>query len=76
VARVWEAVNSERQPDLRSPVCLPTMGQVLPGDACGVLPQRDDDRYGNEQAAVETIKTGAVDYVVKSDATLASMPHC
>jgi signal transduction histidine kinase len=31
--------------------------------------------HGNEQAAVEAIKTGAVDYVVKSDATLADMPH-
>ena len=30
---------------------------------------------GNEQAAVEAIKTGAVDYVVKSAATLADMPH-
>ncbi|HEY7489985.1 MAG TPA: response regulator [Candidatus Tectomicrobia bacterium] len=31
--------------------------------------------HGNEQAAVEAIKTGAVDYVVKSEATLADMPH-
>ena len=31
--------------------------------------------HGNEQAAVEAIKTGAVDYVVKSEATLTDMPH-
>ncbi len=30
---------------------------------------------GNEQAAVEAMKAGAVDYVVKSAATLAEMPH-
>ena len=42
--------------------------ELLPGDARATS-------YGNEQAAVESIKTGAVDYVVKSDATLADMPH-
>lgn len=31
--------------------------------------------FGNEQAAVESIKTGAMDYVVKSDTILRDMPH-
>lgn len=31
--------------------------------------------FGNEQAAVESIKAGALDYVVKSDITLRDMPH-
>jgi len=31
--------------------------------------------YGNEQVAVEAMKAGAVDYVVKSEATLADLPH-
>ena len=31
--------------------------------------------YGNEQVAVEAIKAGALDYVVKSSEAFASMPH-
>ena len=31
--------------------------------------------HGNEQAAVEIMKAGALDYIVKSEATLADMPH-
>ncbi|NOX56306.1 MAG: PAS domain-containing protein [Planctomycetes bacterium] len=31
--------------------------------------------FGNEQIAVDVLKSGAMDYVVKSDATLADMPH-
>ncbi len=31
--------------------------------------------YGNEQVAVETIKSGALDYVVKSPEAFADMPH-
>lgn len=31
--------------------------------------------FGNEQAAVDAMKAGALDYVVKTDATLAEMPH-
>ncbi len=31
--------------------------------------------YGDEQIAVEAMKAGALDYVVKSETTLAEMPH-
>ncbi len=31
--------------------------------------------FGSEQAAAEAIKAGALDYVVKSETTLADMPH-
>jgi PAS domain S-box-containing protein len=31
--------------------------------------------HGDEQVAVEAIKAGALDYVVKSEVTLADMPH-
>jgi PAS domain S-box-containing protein len=31
--------------------------------------------FGNEQAAVESIKAGALDYVVKSESILRDMPH-
>ena len=50
--------------------------ELLPGDeSAAYYPSVMMTSYGNEQAAVEAIKTGAVDYVVKSDATLADMPH-
>lgn len=31
--------------------------------------------HGNERVAVEAMKAGALDYVVKSEATLVDMPH-
>ncbi len=31
--------------------------------------------HGNEKVAVEAMKLGALDYIVKSEATLADMPH-
>src|SRR5262249_30192432 len=50
--------------------------ELLPGEArAAAYPSVMMTSYGNEQAAVEAIKTGAVDYVVKSEATLADMPH-
>src|SRR5262249_4979924 len=50
--------------------------ELLPGDeSAASYPAVMMTSYGNEQAAVEAIKTGAVDYVVKSDTTLADMPH-
>ncbi len=50
--------------------------ELLPGDeSAASYPSVMMTSYGNEQAAVEAIKTGAVDYVVKSEATLTDMPH-
>ena len=50
--------------------------ELLQGDeSAAYYPSVMMTSHGNEQAAVEAIKTGAVDYVVKSDATLADMPH-
>src|SRR5215472_11015478 len=50
--------------------------ELLPGDeSAAAYPAVMMTSHGNEQAAVEAIKTGAVDYVVKSEATLADMPH-
>jgi len=54
------------------------------GDALDLL--RDGDRpqrlpfivmtsHGNERIAVEAMKAGALDYIVKSDVTLVDMPH-
>lgn len=50
--------------------------ELLPGDeSAAAYPAVMMTSYGNEQAAVEAIKTGAVDYIVKSEATLTDMPH-
>ena len=50
--------------------------ELLPGDeSAAYYPSVMMTSHGNEQAAVEAIKTGAVDYVVKSEATMADMPH-
>jgi DNA-binding NtrC family response regulator len=50
--------------------------ELLPGDeSAAAYPVVMMTSHGNEQAAVEAIKTGAVDYVVKSEATLTDMPH-
>src|SRR6266702_2520713 len=50
--------------------------ELLPGDeSAAYYPSVMMTSHGNEQAAVEAIKTGAVDYVVKSEATMTDMPH-
>src|SRR5918911_1384834 len=50
--------------------------ELLPGDeSAAYYPSVMMTSHGNEQAAVEAIKTGAVDYVVKSEATLTDMPR-
>jgi signal transduction histidine kinase len=50
--------------------------ELLPGD----LDQADHPTvvmtsHGNEQVAVDAMKAGALDYVVKSESSLADMPH-
>ena len=58
---------------------------LLPdGQGTDVLPKHDHETsfpvivmtsHGNEQVAVEAMKAGALDYVVKSAETLTDMPH-
>ncbi len=54
------------------------------GDSFHLLPAEDDPHpipvifmtsYGNERLAVKALKSGAIDYVVKSPESLADMPH-
>ncbi len=69
----------ERQPDVA------IVDLMLPdGEGVDLLPSdRDDITYpivlltahGNERRAVEAIRRGALDYVVKSEATFADLPH-
>ncbi|MBN1580305.1 MAG: response regulator, partial [Anaerolineae bacterium] len=68
-----------------SPVDLVIADWLLPdGQGIDILPADRHDppfpvvlmtSHGNEQVAVETMKAGALDYVVKSAATLDDMPH-
>ncbi len=45
------------------------------GDSAPQCPVIIMTSFGNERIAVEAMKAGALDYVVKSEATLADMPH-
>lgn len=55
------------------------------GDSMELLPEQEQDpfsipiilmtSYGNERIAVEALKSGAVDYVVKSPESMLDMPH-
>ena len=68
-----------------SPPCLVITDLLLPdGRGVELIPsERETATYpvivltshGNENVAVEAIKAGALDYVVKSQETLAHMPH-
>jgi PAS domain S-box-containing protein len=49
--------------------------ELLPGDReRAAFPVVVMTSHGDEQAAVDAMKTGAIDYVVKSEETFASMP--
>lgn len=49
---------------------------LLPGNAEGALfPVVVTTSYGDEKAAVEAMKAGALDYIAKSEVTLRDMPH-
>jgi two-component system sensor kinase FixL len=54
------------------------------GESLALLPDRNDPlatpvilmtSYGNERIAVEVLKSGALDYVVKSPESMMDMPH-
>ena len=54
------------------------------GESLALLPDRNDPlatpvilmtSYGNERIAVEALKSGALDYVVKSPESMMDMPH-
>ncbi len=50
--------------------------ELLPGDKSAPLyPIIIMTSHGNEEVAVDAMKAGALDYVVKSEETLAQMPH-
>ena len=70
---------SSRRPDLvLVDLFLPDGkgSDLLPGkDAEALFPVVVMTSYGDEKSAVEAMKTGALDYIAKSDTTLRDMPH-
>lgn len=71
--------------DTQEPPALIIADWLLPdGKGMDLLPSNQEQfhfplvlmtSYGNEKVAVEAIKAGALDYVVKSEAVLADMPY-
>jgi PAS domain S-box-containing protein len=51
------------------------MGALTSPPEAGAFPVLVMTSYGNEQTAVDVLKMGALDYVVKSPATFADMPR-
>ena len=70
---------AERAPDLMIVDMVLPDGQgteLLPGDPDKALcPMVIMTSHGDEQMAVDALKAGALDYVVKSSETLTDMPH-
>ena len=73
------AYLSSRRPDL-----VLTDLRLPDGKGSDLLPGKHEDAlfpvvvmtsYGDERAAVEAIKSGALDYIAKSEAMLSDMPH-
>ncbi|BBA37133.1 PAS sensor protein [Methylocaldum marinum] len=81
VARQLREARETLEADL--PDIVITDLRLPDGQGTELLPQKDSDRpypvivmtgYGSETIAVEAMKAGALDYLVKSEATLAALP--
>ncbi len=71
-------LRAEQPPDLVLADLLLPDGrgiELLPGEAVPAYPVVIMTSHGSERVAVESLKAGALEYVVKSPATLADMPH-
>jgi PAS domain S-box-containing protein len=68
----------------RTPALIIADWRLPDGESMELLPDRNDPlappvilmtSYGNERIAVEALKSGALDYVVKSPESMLDMPH-
>jgi diguanylate cyclase (GGDEF)-like protein len=74
----WEYLSNNCPDIIVSDLVLPDgrgIDLLLPKKESPQFPLVIMTSYGDEEVAVETMKAGAVDYVVKSDITLRAMPR-
>jgi len=84
IHRVKSLVEARSQILAEKPSLIIADWRLPDGESMELLPNRHDPlatpiilmtSYGNERIAVEALKSGAVDYVVKSPESLLDMPH-
>lgn len=83
--RVAQTIDEARGAIEESPPRLLIADYLLPdGNGIELIPKDPEGAgfpvvlltsHGNENVAVEALKAGALDYVIKSEVTLADMPH-
>jgi DNA-binding NtrC family response regulator len=84
VHRVKSLAEARAQILARKPALIIADWRLPDGESMELLPDHHDPlsipiilmtSYGNERIAVEALKSGAVDYVVKSSESMLDMPH-
>ena len=84
IQRVKSLAEARAQILARKPSLIIADWRLPDGESMELLPTHDDPlatpiilmtSYGNERIAVEALKSGAVDYVVKSPESMLDMPH-
>ncbi|MEK6752787.1 MAG: HD domain-containing phosphohydrolase [Chloroflexota bacterium] len=84
IHRVKSLVEARAQMLLQEPALIIADWRLPDGESMELLPNHHDPlttpiilmtSYGNERIAVEALKSGALDYVVKSPESMLDMPH-
>jgi len=84
IQRVRSLTEARAQMLLREPSLIIADWRLPDGESLELLPNHNDPlatpiilmtSYGNERIAVEALKSGALDYVVKSPESMLDMPH-
>jgi len=84
IRRAKSLVEARAQMLIREPSLIIADWRLPDGESMELLPNQHDHltipiilmtSYGNERIAVEALKSGALDYVVKSPESMLDMPH-
>lgn len=84
ISRVRSLTEARAQMLLQEPALIIADWRLPDGESMELLPNHNDPlatpiilmtSYGNERIAVEALKSGALDYVVKSPESMLDMPH-
>ncbi|CAG0976484.1 Cyclic di-GMP phosphodiesterase response regulator RpfG [Anaerolineales bacterium] len=84
IQRAKSLVEARAKMLVREPSLIIADWRLPDGESMELLPNRHDPlatpiilmtSYGNERIAVEALKSGALDYVVKSPESMLDMPH-